>query len=336
MLWLNMHSQHKRAGAQDKMLQLANLRCLCRWERDVVLLERAVLTQPNSRYELAAEYILPPAFTPPASIAQAQQAAAAAAPADAAGSHHHHHKHHHHHHQHQHGASGHQHHQQHQVQPQERQNVQQSGVQAAADSAAAVASPEDGRWRLQLVVPHAAIEELLPAGQLLRQASRKSARDYSLAKSHFLSGLTTAAISAGEEFSSQVAALAEAAAVAAAAAAAASGQPLPAGNEASSSATASALSLPGLQELRGTWSGRITAVGGGAGAGGSSGGSSGGGAGFEAVREVSGAVGSSGGSGSPQIEFDINGSGWRAGPYTLDQVSMLCSACIPLNLVWLQ
>lgn len=274
--------------------------CLRRWERDVVLLERAVLTQPNSRYELAAEYILPPAFTPPASIAEAQQAAAAVAPPGAAtAQHHQHHKHHHQHH----GMHHSSHHQQQHGLPE---------TQAAAESAAAAAaSPEDGRWRLQLVVPHAAIEELLPAGQLLRQASRKSARDYSLAKSHFLSGLTTAAISAGEEFSSQVAALAEAAAVAAAAAAAASGQPLPAGNEASSSATANALSLPGLQELRGTWSGRITAVGGGAPA--AAAGSSGGTAAVEVLREVSGGSGS-------QLDFDINGSGWRAGPYTLDQV----------------
>jgi hypothetical protein len=175
-------------------------------------------------------------------------------------------------------------------------------------------------------VPHAAIEELLPAGQLLRQASRKSARDYSLAKSHFLSGLATAAISAGEEFSSQVAALAEAAAVAVAAAAAASGQPLPAGNEASTSATANALSLPGLQELRGTWSGRITAVGDGAAAAAT--GSNGGRAAVEAQREVPGGVGS--GSGSPQLDFDITGSGWRAGPYTLDQV---CAAGAVLGLL---
>ena len=261
----------------------------------MVLLERAVLTQPNSRYELAAEYILPPAFTPPTSIQQAQ-AAAAAAGAVAPPHHQHHHQHKSHHHK------------------QQSSKKQHSGhAAAAAPPAAAAAVPEEGRWRLQLVVPHAAVEELLPAGQLLRQASRRSARDYSLAKSHFLSGLAGAAITAGEEFSSQVAALAEAAAVAAAAAAAAAGQPLPAGNEASSSATASALSLPGLQELRGSWSGRITAVGGGGAA------AAGGGAGVEVLREVL-PSGSGSSQGVPQVEFDISGSGWRAGPYTLDQV----------------
>jgi hypothetical protein len=301
---------------------LLTLHCCClpfafaRWERDVVLLERAVLTQPNSRYELAAEYILPPAFTPPTSIAAAQQAAAAGTvPAgQGSGTSSHHHHHHHHHHQQQH-----KHHHKHQGTHSEQQQQRQAGADHATATEAAGSSPENGRWRLQLVVPHASIEELLPAGQLLRQASRRSARDYSLAKSHFLSGLATAAISAGEEFSSQVAALAEAAAVAAAAAAAASGQPLPAGNEASSSATASALSLPGLQELRGTWSGRVTAVGGGgpaaAAAGSAAAGSNGSTA--EALREVS-AAGST--MGAPQVEFDISGSGWRAGPYTLDQV----------------
>jgi hypothetical protein len=63
---------------------------------------------------------------------------------------------------------------------------------------------EGGRWRLQLVVPHAAIEELLPAGQLLRRASRVSGLDYPRAKARFLSGLAGAAISSAGEFSSQV------------------------------------------------------------------------------------------------------------------------------------
>lgn len=169
--------------------QCAHMLSMCRWERDVVLLERAVLTQPNSRYELAAEYILPPAFTPPGSISQAQ--AQAAAGATGAVAHHHHHKHHHHkHHHHQH------HHKQQHTGPDHQQQVHPLQVDRQPEAAAA-ASPEDGRWRLQLVVPHAAIEELLPAGQLLRQASRRSARDYSLAKSHFLAGLAGGWVGAG-------------------------------------------------------------------------------------------------------------------------------------------
>ncbi|WIA09845.1 hypothetical protein OEZ85_010059 [Tetradesmus obliquus] len=224
-----------------------SLSAQARWERDIVLLERAVLTQPNSRYELAAEYVLPPGVALPRSIAEAQAAAsAAAAPEQLAGGpssgghHHHHHRHHHHHHHYQHAAAG------------------GSQEQAAGDGeAGAAAVPgsdlEGGRWRVQLVVPHAAVEELLPAGQLLRRASRVSGLDYPRAKARFLAGLAGAAISSAGEFSSQ--------------------------------------------ELRGSWSGRLTAVGGGPGA-----------------------------AAAPQLEYDLAGSGWRAGPYTLDQLLLRGSA----------
>jgi hypothetical protein len=160
-----------------------------------VLLERAVLTQPNSRYELAAEYVLPPGVALPRSIAEAQAAAsAAAAPeqqgdsSNSSGHQHHHHRHHHQHHGH---AAGDHH----------RQQQQQVEETAAAVSAGDL---EGGRWRVQLVVPHAAVEELLPAGQLLRRASRVSGLDYPRAKARFLAGLAGAAISAAGEFSSQV------------------------------------------------------------------------------------------------------------------------------------
>lgn len=166
-----------------------------------MLLERAVLTQPNSRYELAAEYVLPPGFVVPSRIADAQQVAAAAlappgeqqqqqaADEEAA--------------QHQHHGSGGRHRGKHGHRGKHHHHREQQAAAAQA-AAAAAASPEGGRWRLQLTVPQAAVEELLPAGQLLRRAARRSARDYSLAKQHFLGGLATAAINAGEEFSSQV------------------------------------------------------------------------------------------------------------------------------------
>jgi hypothetical protein len=166
----------------------------CRWERDIVLLERAVLTQPNSRYELAAEYVLPPGVALPRSIAEAQAAASAATAAeqtDGSSSSDHHHRHHHHR---RHGAGSQQHERGAGLQPQPE----------AASAAVSAADIEGGRWRLQLVVPHAAIEELLPAGQLLRRASRVSGLDYPRAKARFLSGLAGAAISSAGEFSSQV------------------------------------------------------------------------------------------------------------------------------------
>lgn len=303
------------------------LRVLCRWERDVVLLEQAVLTQPSSKYQVAAEYVLPPGFVMPNSISEAQQVATAASaiaqvdsPLASAGN----------------------------AQPQQQdQPADSEGHQQT----------ESGRWRVQLVVPHATVEELLPAGQLLRQASRSAGTDYHKAKANFLGGLAGAAISAGEEFSSQVrpgrhmrglagcpwhhvrnetlfwytlpqrqgpdtgierllaprqldyvqkrvhqilnccclclllqvAALAEAAASAAAVAAATS-KPSP---SSSSSITAGLPSLPGLQELRGSWSGRLVAVSGGS---------------------------STGATAAPQLEYDLSGTAWKAGPYTLDKV----------------
>ncbi|KAF8055821.1 TIC236 [Scenedesmus sp. PABB004] len=261
-----------------------------RWERDIVQLERATLTQPGSRYELAAEYVLPPGFVLPASLAQAQAAAAADAPeprAAAAGGHHHGG---HHHHGHGHGHHGHRHHRRHAGGRDGAAGAAQEEEQAPP----APASAEGGRWRLELVVPHAAVEELLPAGQLLRRAGATAGRDYGEAKASFLAGLSRAGIlAAGDEFAAQVAALAEAAAAAAAAAAATSGGAAPAGIT-GGAAGSSLPSLPGLQELRGTWSGKLSAVGG-------------------------------GGAGA-RLEYDLTGGAWRAGPYTLDQLLLRGSA----------
>jgi hypothetical protein len=177
---------------------------MCRWERDIVLLERAVLTQPSSRYELAAEYVLPPGVALPRSIAEAQAAASAAAALDqqpnnssSGGQHHHHHHHHHGRHQAAAGSSP------DQAAADDHRHRQQYQAEGAA-AAVSAGDLEGGRWRVQLVVPHAAVEELLPAGQLLRRASRVSGLDYPRAKARFLSGLAGAAISAAGEFSSQV------------------------------------------------------------------------------------------------------------------------------------
>eukprot|EP00775_Hariotina_reticulata_P008364 gene8364-8548_t len=194
--------------ASPRFIGLAGtgLQANARWERDVVSLERVLLSQPNSKYELSGEYILPPGFELPRSITQAQHPSMAVA-----------------------GATD-QDHQQQQLRMMRpghhdhHHHQQQHEEQVTA---------EGGRWRLQLVVPQAAVEELLPAGQLLRQAGRRSARNYSLAKSRFLTGLVGAAISAGQEFSSQAA---------------------------------------------------------------------------------------------PQVEYDISGTGWRAGPYSLDQLLLRGSA----------
>jgi len=238
-----------------------------RWERDVVLIERASLTQASSRYELQAEYVLPPGLrlpesfapTPPGTADDGADAGGAAA-ADGGG----------------------------------------GGVNAVG-----LDDEEEGRWRVMLSVPGARIEELLPAGQLLQQATRRAAAlDPFAAKRRFLGGLTQAVTTAAQEFRYQVDALllaeraAEAAArgaegggaagaagggAGAASAVGADGAPIAASSGGSSGA---AVSLPGLQELRGGWEGSVTAVG--------------------------------GGNVEPRVEFDLKGAGWRWGDYTLD------------------
>ena len=163
----------------------------------------------------------------------------------------------------------------------------------------------------QVVVPGAAVEELLPAGQLLRRATHRATNDYAAAKASFLSTLHTlhtAAAAAGDEFREQVAALVEAAA---AATAAEQLQQLQLGNSTSSSirgrlddrgaaggggsrggtggsGDVGPPGFPGLHELVGNWNGRVTAVG--------------------------------GGGVDPRLEFNLAGADWKWGHYKLDKV----------------
>lgn len=240
-----------------------------RWERDIVLLERASLTQQNSRYELQAEYVLPPglkipgSFAPPTLPAAAAPVGGTAAAAAVDGG----------------VVSG------------ETAEVEAEGAEAAAVAAAAE-EEEEGRWRVVLSVPGARIEELLPAGQLLQQATRRAAAlDPFAAKRRFLEGLSLAVCNAGQEFRAQVDALV-AATEAAAAAAGADGAAAAAAAAADAAAGGAGLggALPGLQELRGGWEGSVTAVG--------------------------------GGGAEPRVEFDVKGAGWRWGDYTLDALAL--------------
>ncbi len=51
-------------------LQGTSLQSSLRWERDIIRLERAVLAQRRSRYEVQGEYVLPPNAPRPASAAE--------------------------------------------------------------------------------------------------------------------------------------------------------------------------------------------------------------------------------------------------------------------------
>jgi len=109
-----------------------------RWEGDIVRLERALLQQQNSRYELQGEYVLPTvgiATAPP----------------------------------------------------------QKSLVEMVAMNEAGLPWAAGGRWRWQISVPGAEVEEMLPALQILAAASRVSPTSYTAAKEKFLEGIKQSA-----------------------------------------------------------------------------------------------------------------------------------------------
>jgi hypothetical protein len=97
-----------------------------RWEQDVVRLERLVLQQQRSRYEVQGEYGLPPNLPLPKSAADL--------------------------------------------------------ATAAGDSATAAT----GRWRVQVSVPWAELQEIVPVARLLQSATSLSPAEYERAKAAFL------------------------------------------------------------------------------------------------------------------------------------------------------
>jgi hypothetical protein len=142
-----------------------------------VLLERAALTQAGSRYELSAEYVLPPGLEIPGSFAPTPPPPPAAVASTTAP-------------------------------PGARDGIAGApaiGEGGASGGGVAGAEEEEGRWRVMLSVPGARIEELLPAGQLLQQATRRAAAlDPFAAKRRFLQGLSDAVAAASQEFRVQV------------------------------------------------------------------------------------------------------------------------------------
>ena len=66
---------------EGKVTQGESLSGAFRWERDVLRLERAVLQQSHSRYEVQGEYTIPPTATIPRSAASLALAAPATASA---------------------------------------------------------------------------------------------------------------------------------------------------------------------------------------------------------------------------------------------------------------
>ncbi|CAL8466123.1 g5659 [Coccomyxa elongata] len=257
-LSLNLESRLGRAvvsvaGPRFSGLQGQSLSGAFRWERDVVRLERAVLQQANSRYEVQGEYVIPSSATIPRSAADMALV---------------------------------------------------QGSAAAQDPNTTSLAPFEtggGRWRLQVSVPTANMEEILPAARLLSRATALSPSDYERAKTLFLSGVDASNLAA-QELGRQLEAAAQAARMAMEAdAAGGSAGAMQASSDApdatrsnrspASSGKSSATPrqpLPGLQDLRGQWSGGVQAYG--------------------------------GGGGATNVDFNVRGQDWQWGIYGLDQV----------------
>ena len=198
-----------------------------RWERDWVRLEKVVLQQQRSKYEVHGDYQVPSTVLLPTSAADLarQQAMAAGGP---------------------------------------------GGLAAAA-----------GRWRVQVNVPGADMQEIMPAARLLQNATSMVPSDYERAKATFLAAVQKAGLHASE-LNTQLAAFADRLQRAEDQRHGAGGGAAPPAG----AAAAASFQLPSLQELRGQWAGSIQAYG--------------------------------GGSGATSCDFDVKGQGWQWGGHGLD------------------
>ena len=115
---------------------------------------------------------------------------------------------------------------------------------------AATAKPQIGRWRIQVHVPNADVQEILPGMRLLSQATSVRETDYEQARENFLKGLEEGGLTSPplSEFVRTVDRSKE----------------VDTNSEASEIGGVSV--LPGIQSLRGKWSGTLQAFGGGGGA----------------------------------------------------------------------
>jgi hypothetical protein len=187
-----------------------------RWERDVVRLEKLILQQKNSRYEVQGEYVIPPTVAMPTSTSDLA-----------------------------------------------RQRRQDAGLDQSST----------GRWRMRVDVPSADMQEILPAARLLQNAASRAPADYGRAKAAFIDALQQFQL-AMQDLNTQLMVLAE------------SEVPQSVREDTSravhaASTHSGSLHLPGLQDVRGIWSGSVQAFG--------------------------------GGSGATSCEFDVRGQGWRWG-----------------------
>ena len=117
---------------------------------------------------------------------------------------------------------------------------------------AATVEPYIGRWRLQVNIPRADVQEILPGMRLLREATTVREIDYEKAREEFLQGLREGGLTSPSlrEFVQNERRKKEA----------------ENRKEVPESETVPPAALPGIQSLRGTWCGTLQAFGGGGGA----------------------------------------------------------------------
>ncbi|KAL0030394.1 hypothetical protein WJX79_000988 [Trebouxia sp. C0005] len=221
-----------------------------RWERDVIRLEKAVLQQRSSRYEVQGEYVIPPDTHIPDS-------AASMAPMELMGS--------------------------------------RSGAPLKPPKSAF--GQATGRWRLQVAVPQADMEEILPAARLLSRATAVTPSDYDRAKTLFLAGLHDAGMQAqslvhqleeaAKQARQQARNLQEAIPTSPHSVLPSTAPEATAETGPGKGPTARG-NVPGLQDLKGSWSGAFQAYG--------------------------------GGGGAANTDFDVKGADWQWGNYRMDQV----------------
>ncbi|KAL0047976.1 hypothetical protein WJX82_004829 [Trebouxia sp. C0006] len=238
------------AGPRFSGLQGEALSGGVRWERDVIRLEKAVLQQRSSRYEVQGEYVIPPDTHIPDS-------AASMAPMELMGS--------------------------------------RSGAPLKPPKSAF--GQATGRWRLQVAVPQADMEEILPAARLLSRATAVTPSDYDRAKTLFLAGLHDAGMQAQslvhqlEEAAKQARQQARNLQVAiptSPQSALPSTAPEATAETGAGKGPSARGNVPGLQDLKGSWSGVFQAYG--------------------------------GGGGAANTDFDVKGADWQWGNYRMDQV----------------
>ena len=221
-----------------------------RWEGDIVRLERAIVQQKMSRYELQGEYVLPTLRKDKSGLDMASAWS----------------------------------------------QVRNRNLASAKRGA--------GRWRWHVSVPHASIEEMLPAAQLLSRATSSYPIDYINAKGMFLEGVRTLQLTA-EQITKQLESTAKSALTrqnegvvneeAAGEDAAKAGHSQPKAKSkgipwlGSKSSARKQVAKLGLQDLRGKWKGSMQAY------------------------------GSKGG--SVVAEFDVKGEDWNWGSYSMESIN---------------